>query len=384
MKKNYIANIWMYVSVIFLIVGCHHQEEKIHHDLGEVPIDSQLTSLLQPTNAQVVDQQSVVTPSYETKILTIETEGIVNYDTRSENSIAARTDGRVERLLVKYNYQPIKKGQLIMELYAPELAEAQQELLFLKRNKADEYLLAKTKQRLLWMGVTENTIQQILRTEKVNYRVPVYSPVNGFIVEKTAVNSSAPMVSSTAQSNNMENSSPMMLREGQYIRAGQPLFTVYTADKLVAEFSLKPTVARLVKLGNKFSLYKSVDKENTLQIVSIQQILPQFKMGGQFTIARAYLPAKNFRVGDLLTGRIPVLIPKSIWLPETAVLNLGQKQVVFIKENEVFKPKQVQTGFRLESMVQIKEEGAENWQVAKNAAYLVDSESFIKITDEGL
>ncbi|TKC65565.1 biotin/lipoyl-binding protein [Pedobacter hiemivivus] len=399
MRKNYIvkaAVLMIGVLVMSACTGSKKDKNAAHEDPGAVKIDSNLSHLLKPSNEQVVSTLPVIKADYGTKIFTEEAQGIINYDTRNQNSIASRVSGRIERLLIKYNYQPVAKGQLIMEVYSPDLAAAQQELLFLKRSETDLTLLDRAKQRLMLLGMSASGVNQVLKTGKVNYRIPVYSNADGYILEKSAAATpgAAPSAAAPAAGGDgmtgMGASSgataapaaaapvntPVMLREGQYVSAGQSIFTIYNADKLVAEFSFKPSLASLVKQGDKFSFYKTADK-STIQTATIGMIQPIFKDGENFTIARIYLNKPNFRVGELLTARIPVLLAASWWLPESAVLSLGNKTVVFKKEGNVVLPKSVKAGITIAGMVQIKED-ISNWEISQNAAYLVDSESFIK------
>jgi len=409
MKKNYIAKLQTYGLVALALIGllvissCNrakNNKHTNHDDPGVVKIDSNLSHLLKPSNEQVVSTLPVIKAEYGTKIFTEEAQGIINYDTRNQNSIASRVSGRIERLLIKYNYQPVKKGQLIMEVYSPDLAAAQQELLFLKGTGTDQTMLQGAKQRLMLLGMSATGINQLLKTGKVNYRIPVYSNADGYILEKSAV--PAPVASAGASATSsggdgMDNmggggspsapapvsavpvSSPVLLRAGQYVSAGQSLFTIYNANQLIAEFSLKPALASLIKKGDKFLFYKTADK-STIQNADIGMIQPVFKDGVNFTIARTYLNKPNFRVGELLTARIPVLLEASWWLPESAAVSLGNKTVVFKREGNVVIPKVVKSGVTISGMIQIKED-ISNWEVSKNAAYLVDSESFIKITE---
>jgi hypothetical protein len=50
---------------------------------------------------------------------------------------------------------------------------------------------------------------------------------------------------------------------------------------------------------------------------------------------------------------------------------------VFKKENGVFVPKNIKTGITMNGRVQIMED-LSSWEIASNAYYLVDSESFIR------
>lgn len=408
MRKNYIAKLQIYALVALVLIGvlmfssCNRDKNNNHanhDDVGVVNIDSNLSHLLKPSNEQVVSTLPVIKAEYGTKIFTEEAQGIINYDTRNQNSVASRVSGRIERLLIKYNYQPVKKGQLIMEVYSPDLAAAQQELLFLKGTGTDQNMLQGAKQRLMLLGMSASDVSKLLRTGKINYRIPVYSNADGYILEKSAAAAPAAVAtpapssggdgmssmggggssSSAAPVSAVPVNSPVLLRPGQYVSAGQSLFTIYNANQLIAEFSLKPALASLIAQGDKFVFYKTADK-TTIQSASIGMIQPVFKDGVNFTIARIYLNKPNFRVGELLTARIPVLLSASWWLPESAAVSLGNKTVVFKKEGNVVIPKIVKSGIIIAGMIQIKED-ISSWQVSKNAAYLVDSESFIKMTE---
>lgn len=67
-----------------------------------------------------------------------------------------------------------------------------------------------------------------------------------------------------------------------------------------------------------------------------------------------------------------------MWLPRNAVVNLGQKQIVFLKSKNYFITKTIQTGIVTDSLVQIVSGLKGEEQVAINAQYMVDSESFIQ------
>jgi len=409
MKKNYIVKrvkLRTYSLAAILMIGimvissCKDKKNKndAHHDPGALNIDSNLAHLLKPSNEQVVSTLPLIKAEYGTKIFIEEAQGVISYDTRNQNSIASRVSGRIERLLIKYNYQPVRKGQLIMEVYSPDLAAAQQELLFLKSSETDHTLLQKAKQRLMLLGMSADAVNSVLKTGKVNYRIPVYSNADGYILEKSAAGPavSAPSAAAPAAGggDGMSNmgassssaatpavasapgNSPVLLREGQYVSAGQSLFTIYNADRLIAEFAFKPALATLVKKGDKFVFYKTADK-STMQSAAIGMIQPVFKDGENFTIARVYLTKPNFRVGELLTARIPVLLPASWWLPEPALVSLGNQTVLFKKEGNVVVPKSVKTGITIAGMVQVKDDVG-SWEISGNAAYLVDSESFIR------
>ena len=167
-----------------------------------------------------------------------------------------------------------------------------------------------------------------------------------------------------------------MLREGQYVSAGQSLFTIYQNRALVAEFAFPPQLAARIRQGQKLLFYPTSD-ENHMLSGSVGLIEPVFRNGMNFTIARVYLNDRQFHVGQLLSANVPVIYSGGWWLPKRAVLKLGNKSVVFKKEQDSYLPMTVTTGIETNDMIQIDTD-ISTWKVASNAYYLIDSESFIK------
>lgn len=392
MRKNYIVSILC--GLLFTVAACNtkpgapaakegHQEERV---------DSAVAALAQPVNVRVVTDMPVVTGETGTRIFTVQASGIVAYDTRNQTGIASRVGGRIERMLIRYNYQPVQKGQLIMEIYSPDLAAAQQELLFVAQKSPE--MLAGARQRLVLLGMQPAQINSVLQTGKIIYRVPVYSPASGYILEKTAAANAAPSAaapaaptgdgmgemgaggSSAAPAPAAPAASPVMLREGQYVGAGQSLFTIYQAHNLVAEFSFPSSQAAYLRPGQKL-LFHPVSEKAALRPGNIGLIEPVFRNGQNFTLARVYPENNAFRPGQLLTAHVPIVYTSGWWLPEKAVWRLGNKAVVFRRENGSFVPVAVQADGAVQGMVRISTD-ISGWQLAANAAYLVDSESFIK------
>lgn len=398
MRNSCIVKISVCVSVaVLLLTACR---EKVKNGMSgghkETVLDSSVLSLTEPANQQVKAAIPVLKAVPGSRIIISEVNGLVAYDTRNQTSISSRVAGRIERLLIKYNYQPVKKGQLIMEIYSPDLAAAQQEMLYLA-SVNDAAMLQRAKEKLQLAGMQNTQIVEVLKTGKILYRVPVYSPATGYILEKAAVtpavatpsgNASAPAsdgmsgMGGAATASNVPVSqaattSPVLLREGQYVSAGQSIFTIYQSGKLLAEFAFTPALAAKLKTGQPILFYPNSDKTGMIS-GKIGLIEPVFRNGENFTLARVYLNQQAFQAGQLLTASVPVVYRSSWWLPKAAVWIQAQQAIVFIKENNVFTPVQVRTGVTDSEMVQVLSD-LSGREIAANAYYLVDSESFIKV-----
>ncbi|MET3114969.1 Cu(I)/Ag(I) efflux system membrane fusion protein [Pedobacter sp. CG_S7] len=399
MKKNYIVKLLLFLTIGVAVTACENKKKETRSSkIMDTKRDTSLNYLLKPVNEQVIASIPLIRAQKSSIIFISEVQGRVAYDTRNQVNLASRVSGRIEKLYIKYNYQPVKKGQLIMEIYSPDLAAAQRELLLIQGSGNQDGMLESAKQRLMLLGMSSAQINKVLRTGQISYRIPVYSNANGFILEKqaaaSAVQAPVPMPSATASTgmNDMAAgdagslpinqtaastvNSAVLLREGQYLSAGQSIFTIYRAGDLVAEFSITPEIASKLTKQTKVLLQRTANKQETLT-GKIGLIQPVFNAGENFVLARVYLHKSGFQPGELVTGQIPFLSEKGFWLPKESVVSIGNQSVVFKKEGKVFIPKIVKTGIIENNQIQVLDEITE-WDVAKTAYYLIDSESFIK------
>ena len=365
---------------------------------SNVTLDSTLLPLLKATNEQVIADIPTIVPQGGSRIVTLDAQGKVSYDTRQQVSVSSRVAGRIERVSIRYNFQPVRKGQLLLEIYSPELVAAQRELIFIHQQDNSSSLLQSARQKLLLLGIQPAQIEKVIQTGKPLYKVSVYSPASGYIVDQSLVTTPesgaayAPSAGGASGSTGMNGmggakpvasasaatakNAPVLIREGQYLNAGQTVFTIYKAASLVADFYLDPTLAREVKRGQKI-LYQSVAGNQDMKPATIGLIEPVQRGNEGFTIARVYLRDSGLQPGQLLAAKIPVVKEQGWWLPQSAIVGLGKNSVVFRKEGSVFVPKHIQTGLIAQGMVQILDDIA-GWRIARSASYLVDSESFIK------
>tara|TARA_R110002124_G_scaffold71185_4_gene190747 strand:- start:530 stop:1843 length:1314 start_codon:yes stop_codon:yes gene_type:complete len=365
--------------------------KKASHELS---VDSSFSNTIAPVNAQVISNIPLVTADSGLYIKIFKAYGVVTYDTRKQVKLASKIGGRVEKLMIKYNYQQVAKGDLVMEIYSPDLASAQRELLLLKEDSENLVLFQKAKQRLQLLGMTLGQVDEIIRTGKVLYKVPVYSPVSGYVLEKSV---SPPQVSAMASSSTVagnemdqmggpgasisirpssEPVSAIMLREGQYVRAGESMFTIYQSDAIIAEFAIPTAIAPYIKLEQKL-LFHPVSNKSRMLHGKIGLKEPVFRGGENFMLIRVYKTDKNLIPGQLLNAHIPITFKNDLWLDKSSVWQIGSTSVVFRHNGEVLVPHEIKTGAIMDGKVQILT-NIQGWEVATNASYLIDSESFVK------
>ncbi len=146
--------------------------------------------------------------------------GKIEYDETRLSYITAWIPGRIDRMFVNYAGIPVQKGDHLAEIYSPELLATQQELIESVKtinsaqNSGEKFLVDAAKlqldavrERLRLWGLTEKQIAQIEEKQQPSDRITIYSPNNGIVVERNAL-------------------------EGAYVDIGTKIYTIADLSKV--------------------------------------------------------------------------------------------------------------------------------------------------------
>ncbi|WP_299310756.1 efflux RND transporter periplasmic adaptor subunit [uncultured Halomonas sp.] len=128
----------------------------------------------------------------------VETVGFVDYDESRLSHVHLRTQGWIEELSVRTTGERVEEGQLLFRLYAPELVNAQEELLHVVRRGGSP---APARERLRALGVSAAEIAEIERAGQPRRLIAVRANQGG-VVESLNV------------------------REGMYVTPGTEVMTI--------------------------------------------------------------------------------------------------------------------------------------------------------------
>ena len=349
---------------------------------GEKVADVTLDALLKPTNEFVVSAIPVTTVQKKEEQVEIAALGNIAYDTREAGSISSRVAGRIEKLYVRYRYQKIYKGQLIMDIYSPEMMTAQQNLLFLLKNDAgNATLIQASKNKLLLLGMSSGQLQQVIKTGKPSFTIGVYSNYMGHIHE--ASNGGIMNTPAAGMKDIALNTEELSLKEGMYVQKGQSFFTVYNPGRAWALLNIYGDNEGLVKTGNIVRVVPETAPGKDFRAI-INFIEPFYRSNSKTISARVYFDNRILKIpiGSQVSATIFGNAKNANWLPKEAVLSLGIDKVVFKKLPGGFKAQKVNTGILHKNNIQIMSGLSGEDSVAVNAQYLMDSESFVKIKNE--
>lgn len=138
----------------------------------------------------------------------IKTLGRVSYDETHLVHVHPRASGWIEGLKVATEGDPVRKDQDLMDLYSPEILDAQVNyLIALGPDETQQARRDKAKNRLLLLDVPEDVIETIGKDKTSRRRIPIRSPQDGVITS-------------------------LMIRDGMYVKPETELMTLADTSRL--------------------------------------------------------------------------------------------------------------------------------------------------------
>jgi Cu(I)/Ag(I) efflux system membrane fusion protein len=177
----------------------------------------------------------------------------------------------------------------------------------------------------------------------------------------------------------------IMVKEGDYVKQGQPLFKLANLSSVWAVFDAYENQVSLLKKGQKINIVTNAYPNNILgaRIVFIDPILNATRRTVE---VRAELENKNgqLKPGMFVKGTIQMISSQkddTIIIPESAVLWTGERSVVYIRTNPnepVFEMREVALGDMLnEGYIVLN--GLQNGdEIVTNGTFTVDAAAQLK------
>ena len=155
----------------------------------------------------------------------IDTVGYVDYDESKVSHIHLRTEGWIEHLVAHSEGERVRKGEKLLELYSPDLVNAQEEFVqaLVSGNSG---LIRASRERLIALGIPANQVKQLEKTRKVEQNISIYSPQDG-VVSKLMVRHGMYVTPQNQVMSLADLSSVWLLaevyeRQADWVRVGQP------------------------------------------------------------------------------------------------------------------------------------------------------------------
>lgn len=344
-----------------------------------LPADTGLEAILRSPNAFVVADLETVTMQERELPMEFNATGTITYDPRNVRTVSARVAGWVEKLHVKYRFQPVEKGQALMELYSRELVTEQENFLFLMRQEpAEPAMLAAAQKRLSLLGLTDAQITALRTSGEVRRTVTYFSPFAGHLHQTDPAAPADQGAMAVAASGGTE----LSLREGGYVEKGLTLFSIYGTDPVLALLNVHPADGQdRITTGQAVTV--QVDGPSGSAIEGrVDLVEPVYRAGTSVVAVRTYLPnaGDTLRIGTRVSAVIRAGSRTAKAVPVSAVVSTGLRQFVFVREAGGFRARPVMTGARAGGWIEVQSGIGPGEAIASNAQLLIDSESFLNAT----
>jgi Cu(I)/Ag(I) efflux system membrane fusion protein len=287
----------------------------------------------------------------------VQAVGNVAYNERDVAVVQARANGYVERLDVKAALDPVRKGQVLAQLYVPDWVGAQEEYLAARKLAAtvpgvEEAAL----QRMRLAGMSEAQVETVRRDGRVHARISVTAPISGVVAELAA-------------------------REGMTVTNGAPLFRINGLATVWVLAQVPEAVAASVRPGARAQVSVAAFADETFN-GRVTALLPEVDPSTRTLRARIEVANPGGKLAPGMFARVafaPSDAREVLTVPSEAVIRTGTRAVVMLAGKEGrFAPVEVETGTESSGRTEIRSGLAEGDEVVASGQFLVDSEAKIR------
>jgi len=283
--------------------------------------------------------------------------GKVQADERLLQNQVSHVSGRIEKLFVNFTGESVSKGQVLAQVYSPELVSAQQELIEASKTKETQpaiYEAAREKLRL-WK-ITDGQIEETEKSGVVQSLVDVVSNTGGIVVSR-------------------------MVNTGNYVSQGTLLYEIADLSSLWVLFDAYESDLRFLKRGEKLSFtveaFPGEKFTGTIGFIDpvIDPVTRVAKVRVEIRNSSGRLKPEMFATG-IVSSTLPEY-SNNLVIPKSAVLWTGKRSVIYVKQTgidePVFRMREVELGPALAEGYVVVSGLAEGEEIVINGTFSVDA-----------
>lgn len=305
----------------------------------------------------------------------VQTYGNVAIAESKTFAVHPKYEGWIKKLYVHSVGEPVKAGQVLYEIYSPDLIVRQRS--YLSSIERRKQLL----QTIQTTSDTENDYVMEMAMDAANDRLKL-NQEEGVSVENIKTIEEKKLASEVVQiiSERSGVVSQINVKEGSYVMSANPILVLADVSSVWIDVVLYPDQVSQVKRGDAVTIRDA----NGLEIHSRLSFINPLASGNK-VIARVELDnARNhLRTGTFADVTIQIHPHKALVLPRSAVIYTGDGNMVMLSRGAGhFLPVPVTTGVESGDEIEIVDGLQENAEVAVNGQFLLDSASSLSAASE--
>ncbi len=288
----------------------------------------------------------------ETLSRNISTVGYLDYDETRISHIHTRTEGWIERLTVRAEGEQVGKGQLLFELYAPTLVNAQEE--YLQALASGNRLLSQASgERLLALGVSPAQVKQLEQNRKVAQYVRFHAPQSGIL-------------------------SRLNVREGMYVKPDTEVMSLANLDQVWLLAEVFERQAGWVKKGQAAEARLPALPERTWS-GEVEYIYPDLDPVTRTLRARLRFDNTERLLMPNMYAHVEIHgepAREILTIPNEALIHgADMTRVVISLGNGSFEVREIRAGMESDDRVEVLSGLEEGEEIVVSAQFLIDSEA---------
>ena len=299
---------------------------------------------------------------------TIRTVGTLDHNDRQIAWINTKFAGWIENVAVNYLGQTVEKGQVLFDIYSPQVVTTQDEYLralhYAGRLDATKFpdaaerarsLVESARARLRFWDVTDEQIEALEREETPKRTLSVVSPVTGVVVDKLDE-----------------------ALDGMYVQPGTNLYKVADLTTIWVDVEVFEHQVGAMRIGQRAEV-ELPHVPGGPYTGFVRYLYPHFDQQTRTMTASIELtnPDLTLRAGMYANVMFEVAVARdALTAPETAVIRSGTRELVVLELSPgLFRVAEVQVGVDGDGIVEIRAGIAEGDRVVVSGQFLIDSES---------
>ena len=285
----------------------------------------------------------------------VDTVGYVGFDETQMSHVHLRTDGWVERLLVKSEGEFVKKGQLLFQYYSPTLVNAQEEFLQTLSSK-HKRLVNASKLRLVSLGMRLDQVRRIKSKKKVFQLVSVYAPQHGIV-------------------------SHLAIREGMWVKPAMDIMTLANLDSVWLQTAVFERQADWIVLGGRVEARLSYLPGEVWK-GKVDFIYPTLDPKTRTLKVRLQFDTPNKHMKPNMYAKVAIFgtpMKNILTIPREAVIRSGRGERVIQALGEGrFKSRKIRVGMESMGWVEVLSGLQDGENVVTSAQFLIDSQASLQ------
>jgi RND family efflux transporter MFP subunit len=301
--------------------------------------------------------------------VTVRAVGMLDVPEPGQHDVTLKINGFIQNLYADTEGMSVARGDVLFDLYSPDLQLAEQELIAAEQNlkaldsgtsdavrKDAQNLVDSAKEKLRLWDIADQDIDAVAAATQAPKTLPFRSPASGHVVDKMVVAGSA-------------------------VQAGMKVMRIEDHSTLWLNAEVYEDQIPMVKIGQE--VRATLDGvPGKIFTGKVSFIYPHLDHMARTEIVRTVLdnPGHELKPGMYATVEIVTQpVPDAVLVPREAVIDTGTQQIAFVMDPASaghFIPRNVRVGISGDDdQVQIVEGLAPGDQVVTSGQFLMDVES---------